>query len=62
MIEVIAALAISLSPADPSPGIQPPGPNGQAPAVVMLPPVCATFMPGCGYSYDPGDGTWHQSG
>lgn len=73
MIAVLAALLISLSPAtpamftmspapaDPTPGIQPPGPNGQAPQQVWLPPVCSQYMPACGYHYSPDDGTWHPS-
>ena len=47
---------------DPSPGIQPPGPNGQDPSRFGCRLCAANFMPGCGYHYSPDDGLYHPSG
>ncbi len=41
----------------------PPGPDGpKFPGVQTFPPICGTNMLACGFTYDPGTGTWQHKG
>ncbi len=47
----------------PGPGYQIPGSSGPVfPGVQTYPPRCLEAMLACGFHYDPGAGTWQQSG
>jgi hypothetical protein len=48
----------------PSPGYQIQGPSGgpQFPGAQVYPPRCRWQPRSCGLEYDPGSGTWNQSG
>ena len=67
-VGVVAAILVAPVPVDdptPSPSVpyQIPGPGGpELPGNQILPPVCAQYMPACGFHYDPGTGTWRPSG
>jgi hypothetical protein len=73
LVAAFIALALALVPTgrdmvlcDPSPSptvpYQVPGPSGPVlPANEVLPPICGVYMRACGFTYDPGTGTWGPS-
>jgi hypothetical protein len=50
---------------DPTPSPAPQIPTQDGPVLLpgnqVLPPICGVYMRGCGFTYDPGAGTWGPS-
>jgi hypothetical protein len=63
---IAAVLGAAPAHADPTPApptpYQVPGPGGPVlPGNEVLPPICGVYMRACGFTYDPGTGTWGPS-